>query len=136
LKLIFEKARFPELSYMFKHALIHDVAYATLLAERRRTLHRLVGAAIEELYADRLAEHYETLAHHFFEGQDWEKALDYLERAGDKAAAAYANQDALDFYARAMNVWKQVGDERVALSASLPQRGRSSTWRSVTFPVA
>jgi class 3 adenylate cyclase/tetratricopeptide (TPR) repeat protein len=119
LKLIFEKTLFPELSYMFKHALIHDVAYATLLAERRRALHRLVGAAIEELYADRLPEHYETLAHHFFEGQDWEKALDYLERAGDKAAAAYANQDALDFYARAMNVWKQVGDERVSLSASL-----------------
>src|SRR5256886_11094067 len=74
LELILEKERFPELAYMFKHALVHDVAYATLLAERRRALHRLVGTAIEELYADRLAEQYETLAHHYSEGHDWEKA--------------------------------------------------------------
>jgi class 3 adenylate cyclase len=78
LELIYEKARFPELAYMFKHALTQDVAYGTLLGERRRMLHRLVGAAIEELYGDRLAEHYETLAHHYWEGQDWDKALDYL----------------------------------------------------------
>ena len=95
LELIYEKGYFPELSYMFKHALTHDVAYSTLLIERRRALHRLIGAAIEELYADRLAEQYEALAHHFSEGQDWEKALEYLEKAGDKAVAAFANQDAL-----------------------------------------
>ncbi len=50
---------------MFKHALTHDVAYESVLAERRRGLHRTIGLAIEELYADRLAELYETLAHHF-----------------------------------------------------------------------
>jgi tetratricopeptide (TPR) repeat protein len=119
LELIYEKAFFPELAYMFKHALTHDVAYATLLAERRRALHRLVGAAIEELYGERLAEHYETLAHHYSEGQDWDKALDYLEKAGDKAAAAYANAAALGFYARALDLCERVGDHGVAASASL-----------------
>ncbi len=118
LELILEKEHFPELAYMFKHALVHDVAYATLLAERRRALHRLVGTAIEELYADRLAEQYETLAHHYFEGQDWEKALGYLERAGDKAAAAYANQEALRFYGRALEICARM-DDQAATAASI-----------------
>ena len=109
LELIFEKDYFPELSYMFKHALTHDVAYSTLLMERRKNLHRLVGAGIEELYADRLPEQYEALAHHYYEGQDWEKALEYLEKAGDKAVAAFANQDALDYYRRALEAADHVG---------------------------
>ena len=118
LQLILETARVPELAYMFKHALIHDVAYATLVAESRQRLHRLVGAAIEELYADRLSEHYETLAHHCYEGQDWEKALGYLEKAGDKAVAAYANADALRFYARALEVCETLGEPAVEASVS------------------
>src|SRR4029079_9192892 len=76
LELIYEKAYFPELSYMFKHALTHDVAYSTLLNERRKALHRIVGAAVEELYADRLSEQYETLAYHYEQGEDWPKAVD------------------------------------------------------------
>jgi class 3 adenylate cyclase/tetratricopeptide (TPR) repeat protein len=119
LELIYEKALFPELAYMFKHALTHDVAYATLLAERRRALHRLVGAAIEELYVDRLAEHHEALAHHYYEGQDWEKAQQYLVMAGDKAVAAYANQDALGFYDRALEVCETLGDPAVPAAAFL-----------------
>jgi class 3 adenylate cyclase/tetratricopeptide (TPR) repeat protein len=119
LELILRKEHFPELAYMFKHALVHDVAYATLLAERRRALHRLVGSAIEELYSDRLAEQYETLAHHHAEGQNWEKALDYLDKAGDKAAAAYANQEALGFYARALEICARMGDQAEATAASV-----------------
>ena len=76
----------PELAYMFKHALTHDVAYESVLVQRRKQLHRTIGIAIEELYADRLAEHYETLAHHFERGEDWERALRYHEHAAEKAA--------------------------------------------------
>ena len=119
LELIYEKAYFPELSYMFKHALTHDVAYSTLLVERRRALHRIVAAAIEELYADRLSEHYEALAHHYYQGQQWQKALDYLVKAGDKATAAYANQDALDYYARALEVCERLGETALATSISV-----------------
>ncbi|MCH8345893.1 MAG: AAA family ATPase [Chloroflexi bacterium] len=110
LELIYEKTYFPELSYMFKHALTHDVAYSTLLLERRKALHSIVAAAIEELYADRLTEHYEALAHHYYEGQEWEKALDYLVRAGEKAAAAFANQDALAYYDRALRACDHMSD--------------------------
>lgn len=104
LELIYEKTYFPELSYMFKHALTHDVAYETLLIERRKMLHTLIGTAIEELYSDRLAEHYETLAHHFLLGQQWKKAFDYQALAGEKAQAAYANQDALLFFNQALQI--------------------------------
>ena len=65
IELIYEKRLFPELAYMFKHALTHDVAYNSLLVQRRKELHRTIGLAIEELYADRLAEQYEVLAYHF-----------------------------------------------------------------------
>ncbi|HKZ50878.1 MAG TPA: hypothetical protein VJ256_03875, partial [Dehalococcoidia bacterium] len=110
LELIYEKAYFPELSYMFKHALTHDVAYSTLRLERRKALHRIVAAAIEELYADRLPEQYETLAHHYYEGQEWEKALDYLLKAGKKAAAAYANRDAIVHLSRGLELIKTLPD--------------------------
>jgi len=123
LELIYEKAYHPELSYMFKHALTHDVAYSTLLVERRRALHRLVGLAIEELYADRLAEHYEAMAFHNYEGQDWEKTLEYAEKAGDKAAATYANQDALDYYARAIEIAERIGgSEALRTAAALAEK--------------
>src|SRR5262249_24790060 len=76
--------------YMFKHALTHDVAYQSVLARRRRALHRTIGLAIEELYADRLEEHYETLAHHFARAEEWQRALDYHQRDADKTAAPHA----------------------------------------------
>jgi tetratricopeptide (TPR) repeat protein len=108
LEIIYELGLAPEPAYIFKHALIQDVAYQSLLKERRRELHRAVGIAIEEIYADRLNEHAEELAHHFENGGDWQKAFTYLVRSGDRAKAAYANQTALDLYARALEVSARV----------------------------
>jgi class 3 adenylate cyclase/tetratricopeptide (TPR) repeat protein len=110
LELIYEKSYLPEISYMFKHALTHDVAYSTLLHERRKALHRIVAASIEELYADRLAEHHETLAHHYYEGQEWDKALDHLMKSARKAVDAYASHDALAFFERALESAEQLGN--------------------------
>ncbi|MFN2555669.1 MAG: tetratricopeptide repeat protein, partial [Nitriliruptorales bacterium] len=78
----------------------------------------LVGAAIEELYPDRLAEQVETLAHHYSEGQAWDKALDYLVKAGDKAAGAYANTEALDYYRRAIDVCERLGALQTAATVA------------------
>jgi class 3 adenylate cyclase/tetratricopeptide (TPR) repeat protein len=108
LELIYEKGYFHELAYLFKHARTHEVAYATLLRERRRALHRVVGAAIEELYADRLAEYYDMLAHHYWEGAIWDKALEFLMKAARKATAAFANQDALVYYDQALAACDQL----------------------------
>ncbi|MGH7315928.1 MAG: hypothetical protein ACREJS_06675, partial [Candidatus Rokuibacteriota bacterium] len=104
LEIIYEQGLLPEPAYIFKHAVIQDVAYNSLLKERRRELHRAVGAAIEELYPDRLADHYHELAHHFVIGEDWAKAFEFLVRSGDRARDAFANQTALDFYAKALEV--------------------------------
>jgi tetratricopeptide (TPR) repeat protein len=108
LEIIYEQGLLPEPAYIFKHAVIQDVAYNSLLKERRRELHRAVGAAIEELYPDRLADHYQELAHHFVIGEDWAKAFEYLVRSGDRAKDAFANQTALDFYAKALEVASRV----------------------------
>jgi predicted ATPase len=93
---------FPDLEYTFKHALTHEVAYGSLLQERRRALHARIVAAIETLYPDRLAEHVEQLAHHATRGEVWEKAVGYLRQAGTKVFAASANQEAATCFEEAL----------------------------------
>src|SRR5262249_59937190 len=88
----------------------HDVAYNSLLMQRRKELHRLIAMAIEELYAERLPESYEMLAYHYERGEVWEKALEYLVKAGQKAQQAYANQEALDHYNRALDMCERLGE--------------------------
>jgi class 3 adenylate cyclase/tetratricopeptide (TPR) repeat protein len=82
---LYEARLFPDVEYTFKHALTHEVAYGSLLHDRRRVLHARITAALELLYADRMAEHVERLAHHAHRGELWEKAQDYLVQAGQRA---------------------------------------------------
>jgi predicted ATPase/class 3 adenylate cyclase len=95
---LYEARFFPELEYTFKHALTHEVAYGSLLEERRRTLHARIIEAVERLYPDRLAERVKTLATHAVRGKVWPKALhyslqaaakDFYRRAYREASAAY-----------------------------------------------
>ena len=104
LELIYEKAAYPELAFMFKHALTRDVAYDSVLVGRRKTLHRIVATAIEELYQDRLTEQVEHLAHHFTAAEVWEKAFFYRVLAARKAAEAFANQSAVEHCRRALEI--------------------------------
>ena len=100
--LVREKARLPELEYIFKHALTQEAAYNSLLLERRKVFHMKVGEALEELFPDRVDEFSGVMAYHFEVAEAHEKALDYLQRAGDQARLAYAHQEAIDFYERAL----------------------------------
>jgi class 3 adenylate cyclase/tetratricopeptide (TPR) repeat protein len=111
LEIVYELGLLPEPAYVFKHAVIQDVAYQSLLVQRRRDLHRAVGQAIEELYADRVADHYEELAHHFAQGEVWARAFEYLVRSGDKARDTYANEAAISHYTRAIEVAARVTPE-------------------------
>jgi class 3 adenylate cyclase/pimeloyl-ACP methyl ester carboxylesterase len=88
LELIYEKTVHPELAYMFKHA--HDVAYGTLLRAQRRDIHRRVAALIEEIYAERLPEFYETLAYHYRQSDLPERAAHYALLSGERAASGLA----------------------------------------------
>jgi class 3 adenylate cyclase/tetratricopeptide (TPR) repeat protein len=110
LELIYEKRLYPELAYMFKHALTQDVAYNSLLVQRRQELHRFIGQAIEELYTDRLAEQYEVLAYHFARGEEWSKALEYLLQAAEKATQAFATREAVALYDQALEATGHLGD--------------------------
>jgi predicted ATPase len=102
LEIVYEQGLLPEPAYVFKHAVIQDVAYNSLLVQRRKELHSAIGYAIEELYPDRLADHYEELAHHFAQGEEWHKAMHYSTLAGDRAVHAFANVEAHRHYARAL----------------------------------
>ena len=84
---LYETRLFPEHEYTFKHALTQQVAYETLLQERRRALHARIVEALEILAGERVAEQVERLAHHALRGEVWAKALAYCRQAGEKAMA-------------------------------------------------
>jgi tetratricopeptide (TPR) repeat protein len=104
LEFIYERNLFPELEYMFKHALIQEVAYNSLLIQRRKSMHENVGRAIEDIYQDRLEEFYERLAYHYAKSDDHNKAYQYLKLSGIKASRNYGNWEALRFYRKAINI--------------------------------
>jgi class 3 adenylate cyclase/tetratricopeptide (TPR) repeat protein len=128
IELIYEKSLFPELAYMFKHALTHDVAYNSLLVQRRKELHQLIAMAVEELYADRLADQYEVLAHHFSKAEDWRRALDYLVKAAEKAAQGFANHEALALYQQALDVAAHLGEAVPAKTVMAIHQARSDIY--------
>jgi class 3 adenylate cyclase/tetratricopeptide (TPR) repeat protein len=103
-----EARLYPEVEYAFAHALTHEVAYAGLLHERRKALHAAILDAMEQLYAGRLAEHVERLAHHASQGEAWPRAVQYYRQAGDKSAARSAYREAVVFYEQALAALEHV----------------------------
>src|SRR6516162_1864807 len=106
---------FPDLQYTFKHSLTHDVTYSGVLHERRRDIHARVVDAIEKLYADRLGEQVERLAHHAVRAELQEKAVNYLQQAGGKAAARAALSDARAWFEQALGTLKVLPESQAAL---------------------
>ncbi|HEX2888008.1 AAA family ATPase [Vineibacter terrae] len=101
---LYQTALFPDLRYAFKHALTQEVAYGELLHERRRELHGRIVDAIEILHHDRLGEQIEHVAHHAFQAELGERAVQYLHQAGLKAAARSAMPNARFWFERALEV--------------------------------
>ena len=92
---VYETRLFPDPEYTFKHALTHEVAYGSLLRERRHKLHRAIAEAIEAASAGRPAEQFERLAYHYTEAGLSEQAVDYWQRAGQRAIERSANTEAI-----------------------------------------
>jgi len=107
----------PELEYLFRHALIQDAAYNSLLKTNRRALHRAVGEALERTYPERRDELAPLLGQHFLEAGDQPRALTYFSLAGDAALQIYANAEAALHYAHALEIAQ--GAAGVADSAQL-----------------
>jgi ABC-type transport system substrate-binding protein/class 3 adenylate cyclase len=114
LDLIVEVRRRPNPEYRFRHGLVQEVAYASLVETKRRKLHKRVGEALEEVYKDSGEENFALLARHFTEADVPEKAVEHLLKAGDKARSIYADQEALEHYRKARSFLARIGDERRA----------------------
>jgi tetratricopeptide (TPR) repeat protein len=99
---LYETRLFPEREYTFKHALTHEVAYSSLLQERRRVLHACIVAALEELYADRLAEQVNRPEHHALRGEVWDIAVAACCQAGTKAMTHSAYHQAVTSFEQAL----------------------------------
>lgn len=99
-----------ERTFVFKHALTRDVAYDSLLDERRRSLHARAGAAVERSYAGRLHEKYELLAFHYSRSSERERAAHFLELANRKASAQHAMEEALGYFYEALAILEDLPD--------------------------
>jgi class 3 adenylate cyclase/tetratricopeptide (TPR) repeat protein len=109
---LYETQLFPEQVYTFKHPLTHEVAYGSLLQERRRMLHARIVEALERLTPDRLAEQAARLAHHALRGEVWDKALAYWRQAGEKAMARSAHREAMGCFEQALDALRHLPETR------------------------
>src|SRR4029450_12729123 len=126
---LYETPLFPESEYTFKHALTQQVAYETLLQERRRALHARIVEALEALAGDQVAEQVERLAYHALRGEVWASALVYGRQAGEKAMARSAYREAVGYFEQALSAvahlpetrdtWEQGIDLRIVLRSAL-----------------
>jgi predicted ATPase len=119
---LYETSLFPEVEYTFKHALTHEVAYGSLLQERRRVLHVRIVEAIERLYPDRVSEHVELLAHHASRGELWDKALEYLHQSGKKSATRSAYREAVVYFKSALEAVGHLPETRETLERGIAIR--------------
>ncbi|MBN2178511.1 MAG: AAA family ATPase [Deltaproteobacteria bacterium] len=104
LDLIKTRSLQPELEYIFKHALTQEVVYNGLLMKERRLIHEKIALVMEGLFQDHLPEFYETLAYHYSQSDNLQKAYEYLKLSGGKAVKNYANNEAIGFYKEAVRM--------------------------------
>ena len=107
---IYERPAFPESEYTFKHALTQEVAYNSVLFERRRELHERAAAALEELFAGKLDEQVDALAHHYSRSGNAAKAVGFLRRAAEQARTRSAYDAALGYVNEALRLLPELPD--------------------------
>ncbi len=134
MELIYEKNLFPELEYIFRHALIQEVAYDSLLSAKKIDFHRKVGEAMKELFDARGGEYASFIGDHFMRGQVWKSAYEYLDKAGDAAAHMFAHAEARAHYARAIEALDHLDDslENRRLRVDTIIKQTLASWRADT----
>jgi len=105
IQLIRERKRMEELEYLFKHALAQEAAYESVLAQKRKELHLKVADSIEKVFKKRLHEFYGMLAYHYSQGEDLDKAEEYMIKAGEEALSSSASHEALSYYREALDLY-------------------------------
>ena len=119
---LYETRLFPERAYTFKHALTHEVAYGSLLQERRQALHAQIVDALETLAGDRRDEQVDRLAQHALRGQVWDKALRYCRQAGARARARSAYREAVGCWEQALEALAHLPTDRTTLEQAIDLR--------------
>jgi predicted ATPase len=119
---IYEQPSIGDIEYTFKHALTQEVAYNSVLLERRRVLHERAGAAIEALYATRIDDHLSDLARHYQRSVNSGKALEYLQRAGGQALARSSHAEAIGLFTSALELLKTLPETPERLQQELALR--------------
>lgn len=107
IELIKERQRLAEVEYLFKHALVQEVTYESMLGRAKKELHLKIANAIERIFDERLDEFYGFLALHYSRGEDHKKAEEYLIKAGQEALRAGGSTEALNYYQQALELFKQ-----------------------------
>jgi tetratricopeptide (TPR) repeat protein len=132
---LYESRLFPEIEYTFKHALTQQVAYETLLQERRRMLHARIVEALEVLAGERVAEQVERLAHHALRGEVWDKVLAYGRQAGERVLARSAYREAVGYLEQALSALPHLPETRETREQAIDLRLalRSALWPSGDF---
>jgi len=106
-ELIRERQRMEELEYLFKHALAQEAAYESILHTKRKDLHLQVARSIEKVFDERLHEFYGMLSLHYIKGENYEKAEQYLVKAGEEALRSSASSEALNYYQEGLKLYLQ-----------------------------
>jgi len=107
---IYEQPALADTEYVFKHALTQEVAYNSLLIERRKQLHERAGNALESLFADQLDDHLTQLAHHYSHSDNIDKAVKYLGRTGQQAMQRSAHIYAISSLSTAIDLLQKLPD--------------------------
>ena len=119
---LYETRLSPDLEYTFRHALTHEVAYGSLIKDRRRELHRRIVESMETLSSNRIAEEVDRLAHHAVRAEVWEKAVIYLHQAGARAAARSAYRGAVGWFEQALGVLQHLPERRDTIEHAIDLR--------------
>jgi class 3 adenylate cyclase/tetratricopeptide (TPR) repeat protein len=122
--LIEETERVPNRQYSFRHDLMREVAYASILRRHRRALHRQVAETIESVRHDDLDDVAHQLAYHFSQARDHGRARIYAIKAAERAAMLYANTEAIEHYSLAIELARETGESQSAVADLLMERGR------------
>ena len=111
-ELLYQRGRPPRSRYIFKHALVQDAAYQSLLKRTRQQYHRQVAELLESQFADMVDANPELIAHHHTEAGNAEEATGYWQRAGQKAVQRSANEEAISHFKKSLETLRTCPDTK------------------------
>ncbi len=109
-ELVYQRGLLPQATYLFKHALIQDTAYQSLLKSRRQQLHQQIAQVLEAQFSDTKEAQPELLAHHYTEAGLAEQAIPYWQKAGERATQRSANVEAIRYFTTGLGLLKTLPD--------------------------